>query len=581
MEYPTFRELIDNVTERYPDNVAFRMRREDQSFEELHFAEVKQQVHNYSAALSAKGLKKGDRLGLISENRIEWPLTYLSAVYNGIVIVPFDIHTSHDGLAIYAEFADLHGIAFSEKYAQQACTMCSKAPNCNVLIHFDEASLDATLNAKGHDQTYIEDMLQSPGKPGELSHNAPCSLEPLSKKDPAAIIFTSGTTGNPKGVTLSHYGIIANSNASKDSLPIDEHDNFVAVLPFHHTYPTTCSFISPFSVGGAVTIVEKIIGQKIIADIRDSKGSIIIGVPLLFDKLKKGIAGKLEQLPPLKKNLIKLMRAVSRFGMKIKVPFGKWLFRGLRQQAGLDSLRLLVSGGGPLAHQTAQFFSELGFNIVQGYGMSENGPLITTNTEKRCDNRSAGLPVVNTDIRIADKDSNGIGEIQVTSPSLMLGYFRNFDATREAFTSDGYLKTGDLGYFDKRGFLFINGRSKNMIVTAGGKNVFPEEIEALFPDNGTIAEVMIMGQKLKESHGERVIAVCVPDYEGLKETHGGTFPADAEIEQQIKNEVADINRKLESYQKIERTYIQTEPFEKTASDKIKRFHYQHYAERSE
>ncbi|MFW5727789.1 MAG: AMP-dependent synthetase/ligase [Spirochaetia bacterium] len=575
MEYSNFRELIDDVCDRYPQNIAFRMRRGNGAFDELEFAEVKKRVHRYAAALTALGMHKGDRLGLISENRIEWTLTYLSAVYNGIVVVPFDIHTSQQGLAVYAEFADLKGIAFSEKYSQQAREMSGTAPDCSLQIHFDRESFEAQEKTSGSSAHFLADMLST--EPAAAADELP----PLERQDPAAIIFTSGTTGNPKGVTLSHYGIIANSNASKASLPIDEHDNFVAVLPFHHTYPTTCSFVSPFSVGGAVTIVEKIIGQKIIADIRDSRGSIIIGVPLLFDKLKKGIGGKLEQLPPVKRNLIRLMRSISRMGLKLGLPLGRGLFKGLREKAGLNSLRLLVSGGGPLAHTTALFFEELGFKIVQGYGMSENGPLITTNTEKRCDNRSAGLPVVNTDIRIADKDNAGIGEIQVTSPSLMLGYFRNPEATKAAFTADGYLKTGDLGYFDRRGFLFINGRSKNMIVTSGGKNVFPEEIEVLFPEGGPIAEVLIMGQELKNSRGERVIAVCVPDYEGLKEVNGGRLPTATEIEQMIKTEIAKVNRRLESHQKIERTYIRSEPFEKTASDKIKRFLYKQYAQPEE
>ncbi len=572
MDYSNFRELINDVCDRYSHNIAFRMRRGSGAFDELEFAEVKKRVQRYAAALTALGMQKGDRLGLISENRIEWALTYLSAVYNGIVVVPFDIHTSQQGLVVYAKFADLKGIAFSEKYSQQASEMCAAAPDCSLQISFDRES-------SGPSSHHLADLLATESAATPAPEVA--ELPPLEKQDPAAIIFTSGTTGNPKGVTLNHYGIIANSNASKTSLPIDEHDNFVAVLPFHHTYPTTCSFISPFSVGGAVTIVEKIIGQKIIADIRDSRGTIIIGVPLLFDKLKKGIAGKLDQLPPVKRNIIKLMRSVSRLGLKTGLPLGRALFKGLREKAGLNSLRLLVSGGGPLAHSTALFFEELGFKIVQGYGMSENGPLITTNTEKRCDNRSAGLPVVNTDIRIADKDNSGVGEIQVTSPSLMLGYFRNPEATKETFTEDGYLKTGDLGYFDQRGFLFINGRSKNMIVTSGGKNVFPEEIEALFPANGPIAEVLIMGQELINSRGERVIAVCVPDYEGLKEEYGGRLPSDEEIEQMIKTEVAEVNRRLESHQKIERTYIRSEGFEKTASDKIKRFLYREYASAEE
>lgn len=566
IDYPDFRLLIEDVSKRYADNTAFRMRQTDGSFAELSFSEAYRQIRTLAAWLLQAGIRKGDRVGLLSENRIEWTLSYLAAVYAGIIIVPFDIYTHPENLSTYAAFAELSGMIYSTKYRESALQMISACPQCSSCICLDEASPASAQEVS------FRQLVRSPAQSYEQT-----ALPELAPADAASIIFTSGTTGNPKGVTLSHHGIIANVNASYQSLPIDEHDNFVAVLPFHHTYPTTCSFISPYAVGGSVSIVDKIVGPRIIADVKDTGGTIIIGVPLLFDKLKKGIEAKLKALPPLKRNALAALRFISRAGLALKLHPGKVLFKGLRTQAGLASVRLLVSGGGPLSASTADFFQELGFTIVQGYGMSENGPLISTNTIRHYDNKSAGLTVKNTTIRIAKPGPDGIGEIEVSSPSLMLGYFRNKDASAEVFTPDGYLRTGDLGYMDSRGFLFISGRSKNMIVTAGGKNVFPEEIEALFPQNGPIAEVMILGQKTSQDQGERIMAVCVPDYEGLAESHGGKIPSEAEIDSLIRQEVAKINRNLESYKKIEKIIIRTEPFEKTASDKIKRFLYKDYA----
>jgi len=569
IDYSDFRLLIEDVTSRCPGNTAFRIRTRDESFFEMNYAEAYRQIRTLAAYLLSSGTGKGDRVGLISENRIEWTIAYLAAVYAGIVVVPFDIHTSTDGLTTYASFAELSAILYSDKYSEPAFAMADSCPSCSLRICFDGAGQESRSKMEVSFENIIgnEDLLFQ-----EID------LPDLEAQDPAAIIFTSGTTGSPKGVTLSHHGIIANVNASIMSLPIDEHDNFVAVLPLHHTYPTTCSFISPYTVGASVTIVEKIAGPRIIADIRDTGGTILIGVPLLFDKLKKGIDSKLRQLPPVKRTAVSTMRGLSRLGSSVGLPLGKILFRGLRKQAGLSSVRLLVSGGGPLSASTAAFFQELGFTIVQGYGMSENGPLITTNTVKYYDNRSAGLPVKYTDIRIASPDGDGIGEIEVTSPSLMLGYFRNPEATKEVFTPDGYLRTGDLGYINNKGFLFISGRSKNMIVTAGGKNVFPEEIEALFPDKGPIAEVMIMGQKIEKDQGERIIAVCVPDYEYLEEKYKDRTLSDEDIGTMVREEIAALNRSLESYRKIEQVFVRREPFEKTASDKIKRFLYREYTE---
>ena len=568
IEYPNFRLLIEDVTSRFPRNIAFRMRQEDEGFTEMTFSSAYRQVRTLSAYLLQSGIGKGDRIGLLSENRIEWTITYLAAVYTGIIIVPFDIHTSPEGLVAYAKFAELSAMLYSGKYREPAAKMIDACHGCKTRICFDKAEKNKAVKKE---ITYSQIMDAQ-----DLLFEK-IDLPDLAPDDPASIIFTSGTTGSPKGVTLSHHGIIANVNASYQSLPIDEHDNFVAVLPFHHTYPTTCSFVSPYSIGGGVTIVDKIVGPRIISDIRDTGGTILIGVPLLFDKLKKGIDTKLKQLPPVKRSLLGVLRVLSKAGSKLRLPIGKVLFKGLRKQAGLASVRLLVSGGGPLSASTAAFFQDLGFTIVQGYGMSENGPLITTNTIKHFDNRSAGLKVKNTEIRIADPDHNGIGEIEVFSPSLMLGYFRNPEATEEIFTSDGYLRTGDLGFIDSLGFLFISGRSKNLIVTAGGKNVFPEEIEAMFPKDGPVGEVMIMGQEIEKDRGERIIAVCVPNYEFLSEKNDGRLPADEEIEALIRQEIAKINRGLESHKKIEKTFIRKEEFEKTASDKIKRFLYKEYA----
>jgi len=569
IDYPHFRLLIEDVTRRFPNNTAFRMRAENDSFTELSYAVVYRHIRILAAYLVQAGIRKGDRVGLISENRTEWVISYLAAVYAGIIIVPFDIHTSLDGLSTFASFADLSALLYSGKYRAAAERMSAAAERCSINVCFDSKQETVQIPKE---QLYSDILAQEDLLFREME------LDDLAEHDPAAIIFTSGTTGSPKGVTLSHHGIIANVNASIMSLPIDEKDNFVAVLPFHHTYPTTCSFISPYTVGGSVTIVDKIAGPRIISDIKDTGGTILIGVPLLFDKLKKGIGSKLNQLPAAVRMLLGFMKTAVRIGSVVRLNLGIPLFKGFREKAGLSSVRLLVSGGGPLSAPTAAFFQELGFRIVQGYGMSENGPLITTNTEKYFNNHSAGLPVKYTDIRIADPDHRGIGEIEVTSPSLMLGYFRNPEATSEVFTSDGYLKTGDLGCFNKEGFLFISGRSKNMIVTSGGKNVFPEEIEALFPENSPIAEVLIMGQKTGKDLGERVIAVCVPDFELLKETSGGSLPDEDRIEKLIREEISRINRSLESHKKIEKVYLRKEEFEKTASDKIKRFLYREYAE---
>jgi long-chain acyl-CoA synthetase len=302
----------------------------------------------------------------------------------------------------------------------------------------------------------------------------------------------------------------------------------------------------------------------------------MIAVPILYDKLKEGISHGFGAKGACTKALVSALCGVSRF-FRVALrchAAGELLLSGVRKKAGLGTIRLLVSGGGPLDPSTADFFDDLGFNIVQGYGMSENGPLITTNTVKYKNNASAGLPVKYTDIRIIDAAGDGIGEIAVKSPSLMLGYFRNPEATAQCFTADGFLKTGDLGRFDKKGFLFITGRLKNIIVTAGGKNVYPEEIEAKFASSPLIEQVLVLPRK--GDKGEEIAAIFVPNAEYLGTTYRDKADDEAFVESLIRETVQSVDRTLVPYQKITSWGIRREPFEVTATRKIRRFLYKDF-----
>jgi long-chain acyl-CoA synthetase len=236
-----------------------------------------------------------------------------------------------------------------------------------------------------------------------------------------------------------------------------------------------------------------------------------------------------------------------------KPEFGQKFFKFIRKKAGLDSIKMMVAGGGPLHPNTSDFFDSFGFNIVQGYGMSENAPLITVNTPRYKRNDSAGLPVIHTEVKILDPTPEGVGEIACKSPSVMLGYFENEEATKEVITEDGWLLTGDLGYIDDLGFLYIMGRKKNLIVGSGGKNIYPEEVEAHFQGSRAIMEVLVVGRK--EKSGEIIYGVFVPNYELIKEDHPGKEGDEAFVNDLIKKEVEEANRSLPIYKKMRRTRV--------------------------
>jgi long-chain acyl-CoA synthetase len=258
------------------------------------------------------------------------------------------------------------------------------------------------------------------------------------------------------------------------------------------------------------------------------------------------------------------------------------MLKFVRKKAGLGTMRMMVAGGGPLNPKTADFFESLGFNIYHGYGMSENGPLISVGSPGFKNNASVGLPVKYTEVKIEDPDEYGSGEIVIRSPSIMLGYYENPEATKEVVTEDGWLRTGDLGYRDEMGFLYINGRKKNLIVSSGGKNIYPEEIEKPFDDSRVVGEILVVGRK--EEGGERIFAVVVPNREILSADYPEKVPKEGELSREaldfidglVKKEIEKVNRTLPPYKKINGFILRQEEFEKNAQKKIRRFLYKEY-----
>jgi long-chain acyl-CoA synthetase len=572
-DWPNFNYMLRDVCSRFEDRVAFRYRsRGSKDFETWSYGRLGREAAGLSSFLFSRGLAQGDRVAIWSENRPEWGAAYMALVASGFVAVPIDALLDAEEAARVLRTAEVHAVIASGRFSGSLAEILPSVPSAAAVIGLDERpDAGAAAAALWAEAAAFSGDLPPP--------------ETIASDADASIIFTSGTTGEPKGIVLSHSGIIANFDASIRSLPITKDDVFMCVLPLHHTYPTTCSLVSPLAVGASITIVEKVVGKVIVDDVRDSGGTVMIAVPILYDKLAQAmLQGVKARSSPLRA-AVGALRAISRAACGIGLgSLGRTLFRGFRAQTGLGSLRLLVAGGGPLSASTARIFDEFGFTIVQGYGMSENGPLIATNTPRYHDHRSAGLVVSRTKLRIADADEEGVGEIQVTSPSLMKGYWRDAEATARIFTEDGWLRTGDLGRIDSRGFLYITGRIKSLIVTAGGKNIYPEEIESRFELSRVVREALVIGKprpagKLDEKEGpeqaaEVVAAVLVPDLEAIAADYGAATAEDpAALFELVKAEVERINRTLPPYKKISDFRIRSEEFEKTSSKKIKRYLY--------
>lgn len=570
--------MFDAICAEHAPRPALRMGSPGEAaFRSWTYADIRRDSYAAARWLFGRGIGPGSRVALIGENSPEWCLAYIAAAVVGAVIVPLDASMDAEGAAGLAEAASIEALFYAASQEAKAERVRSALPRV-ALVRFDEAGAAGPGASAGGGGYSWADVVSVGAASGGFADGLP-PPDSTRPEDPAVVIFTSGTTGVSKGIVLSHGGVIANVNASLQALFVDERDVFIAILPLHHTYAATCTFLAPLVAGGLIVFPEKLIPTVILRRVREAGVSVLIGVPLLFDKIKQGMRSELAKLPPpasaIVGVIVRLCGAFAGFG----VPLGRLLLGFLRRRAGVASVRLAVSGGGPLAWDTASFYEAIGLNLVQGYGMSENGPLISVNLPEYKDNKSAGLPVKHTELRIAEAGPDGIGEIQVRSPSVMLGYLDRPDATAEAMTEDGWLRTGDLGYADARGFLFITGRSKNLIVTDGGKNVYPEEIELRFEGSPWVREALVVGRREPgRLAGEEIVAVCVPDWERIAAELPGADPK-AEAERLVRDEVRRVNRSLPPHMKVEDFVIRGEEFEKTSSRKIKRFLYKGYAER--
>jgi long-chain acyl-CoA synthetase len=567
--HQNFAQLVEQVSRDHADKDAILYRcNQQKEFTRWSYSRFGEECRKVARGLLKAGLKKGDRVVLWAENRPEWMAVWMGTAIAGICIVPVDFLVSEQECLNIIKITRAKAFFYSEKKKSFALSLMGKGIDLPVLVCISP-------NPEGVQQAAGVVEYRQFG--ADAANQALPPLDSISPDDPASIVFTSGTTGFAKGVMLSHKNIIANASAAIRILQPNDRDIFITVLPLHHTYPTTCSFMAPIFTGIPTVVTEKIVGKVVVDDIRDSGVTFLIAVPLLYDKVMTAIEAGYKKIPGIVRAPLNVLRKIALAeAKKGRAGFGRKVFRFIRKKTGLHSVKIMVAGGGPLDPNTADFFDSFGFNMVHGYGMSENSPLISVNTERHKRNVSVGLPVSYTEVKILDPTPEGIGEIAVKSPSVMLGYFENEEATKEVINEDGYLLTGDLGYRDEDGYIYIKGRKKSLIVSSGGKNIYPEEIEIQFNNSRVISEVLVIGRKEPAHGGEQIIAVTVPNYEMIKEDHPGRENDEVFIRSLIKKAVEDANRGLPGYKKISDFILRKEPFEKNAQQKIRRFMYKEY-----
>ncbi|MEE8637631.1 MAG: AMP-binding protein, partial [Candidatus Margulisiibacteriota bacterium] len=514
MEIKTIKEMLEQNAEKFRDQVAFQMR-QNGGYRKITFLEASELAKRVQVALVNLGVGREDRVALISENRPEWPVSYLAIASLGAIVVPLDAMLSKEDILPLLEDSGAKAIILSEKYIE----------------YFRGTGVEER-------KIIMEKFDRLPSAaPGSLPHE-------VTLDDLAAIVYTSGTTGIPKGVMLTQRNIMSNVIEVSALFDFSPKDNFLSVLPLHHTFENTCGFFGAFYNGCKITYAESLKSHNILQNMQETGVTIMCGVPLLFQLFYNGIMREVEE-KKLKKVFSALFVIAKFFKYVIGFNIGKKLFATVQKKFG-GKIRFFVSGGAPIDPEVIKNFDLMGFTILQGYGLTESSPILTCCTLKDNKIGSVGRAIPGVEIRISGTDP--VGEILAFGPNIMKGYYKRKELTSRVVVN-GWLQTGDVGYLDEEGHLFITGRSKDVIVTASGVNVYPEEIEFPLSKIPTIKEACVMGAKVKEGvrkGTEEVIALIVPDMEHFEKL-GHT--EDPFIQETISNEVQSLNKKMADYKR--------------------------------
>ena len=555
MKFTDLKDMLNQTGEVYGDRPAYIFKTEEKGkFRTITHKEFRENINALGTTLIQMGLKD-KRIALISENRYEWELSYLAVAAGVGVIVPLDKALPDNELESLILRSQVEAIIYSSKYDAIMNTLREKK-NTNLKYFI---SMDLEENTQG---IYAEKALVEKGKKLLADGNKTYIDAKIDAEKMGIMLFTSGTTAMSKAVMLSHKNLVTNVMDIIQRFDLTDEDRFLSFLPLHHVFECTVGFLYPISIGGSIAFCE---GVKHMAEnIKEFEITAMISVPAVFDIIYRKVMKTIEKKGKLA-NLEK-GKKVSQFLLKMKIDLRKQLFKEVHESLG-PKLKLVVTGGAALDPETEKGFNDLGFDVEQGYGLTETAPVIAAETPKSRRLGSIGKKFPSVEVKIDDPDEEGIGELMAKGPSIMLGYYENEEATKSALEPDGWFHTGDLARIDKDGFIYIAGRKKSVIVLNNGKNVFPEEIETLLNKVEGIKETFVYEKK--EDDGD--VKVCVEivyDKEMIKDLYH--IEDEEKIKEFLWKKVKEVNKLMPKYKYVREMIVTEEPLIKTTTLKIKR-----------
>ena len=552
-------ELIEYAAERHGER-PFLLRFASGTWSGYTFMAAARAVRAFAALLEREGVRPGARVGLQSDNRPEWGLAYLSVLAAGAVVVPLDAQLREQELGeLLATAEATHAIGDARHLPLLDGARAARRPALRLI------SLDPDAGIAYWDQAQRE-FASAPPPPPRAEPN-----------DVAVLLFTSGTTGQAKGVMLSHANLLSNVEAVVRTLEFGPADRFLSILPLHHTFESMGGLLCPLRVGASVCSARGLASRELREDMSTSGATLFIGVPLLYEKLLSAIDKGIGDAPWPSRWLARGLLGVTRLvrqatGWRI----GRTLARPLRRRAGLDRLRMFVTGAAPFAPEVFWRYIDLGWPMLEGYGLTETSPVVCANRPPHPSPGAVGWPLPGIEVRVDEADADGDGELVVRGPNVMLGYWRQPAMTAEVL-HDGWFHTGDLGRVLPDGRVRITGRLKNMIATAAGKKIYPEEVELVLANSPYVLEVVVTGGadgRAGPGSGEReeVHAHIYPNLvalEALARAQGKPCD-DAFVERVLRAEVEARGEALAPFKRVKKVIVRASEFPKTTTGKIRR-----------
>ena len=543
--YRDLLELFETSTKRHATRVAMRIERNGRK-EQYTYADMRELATRAAAFFASEGVAQGARVMLLSHNAPEWGMTYFGVLKAGATCIPVDPDVSTDKVVSFARAGDAAGLVLSEEMSDKHSDLAEKLKEAGLsemrLWRFEE------VFAMPDEQTEGERIALLPSR--------------VQAQSIASLIFTSGTTGQPKAVMLSHRNLTSMTSMLSSIFDMTTQDGVLSVLPLHHTFEFSAGFLAPLSRGAQITYMEELSSDALTRAIKNGHVTGMVGVPAVWELLHRRIKTKFNERSKLIGNAADLLMRFNSW-MRDNTPLnlGQLVFYPIHQGMG-GRIRYLISGGSALGEEVQKDFHGLGFTILEGYGLTEASPVLTvTRPQNKLSTGTVGKPLPGVEVKILDANASGIGEVIARGPNVMIGYFENEDATRRTLINR-WLHTGDIGRLDDEGNLYLVGRSKEVIIDTSGKNVYPDEVEEAYDTSSFIKELSVVG--LPDGLGEKVACMVVPNYE-----HDTTMTRE-DVRKRIEEHFRDVSSTLPFYKRVKVQHFWDNDLPRTATRKVKR-----------